>query len=78
MSKRQAPPEELVPDPQVWREFHITSMTLWRWTKDPTLGFPPVIRIRNRCYRRRSDIEAFKERMLRQAIAERSREREVA
>jgi hypothetical protein len=37
---------ELVPDPQVCREFQITSMTLWRWDHDPDLKFPPPIRIR--------------------------------
>jgi hypothetical protein len=58
----------LVPDPQVWREFGITSMTGWRWTNDPELSFPPPVRIRNRCYRSRQQIEAFKQRMLRQAM----------
>ena len=37
--------DTLVPDPQVQREFGITSMTLWRWTNDPLLGFPPPIKI---------------------------------
>jgi hypothetical protein len=34
-------PDTLVPDPLVWREFGITSMTGWRWSNDPDLGFPP-------------------------------------
>ena len=38
-----ATPEILVPDPQVWREFNVSSMTLARWTADPTLGFPPPL-----------------------------------
>ena len=29
--------EELVPDPQVVREFGITAMSLWRWDRDQTL-----------------------------------------
>jgi hypothetical protein len=39
----ELPDEEvgaLVPDPQVCREFQITSMTLWRRDHDPELKFP--------------------------------------
>jgi predicted DNA-binding transcriptional regulator AlpA len=56
--------DELVRDPQVCREFGIVSMTMWRWDHDPDFGFPPPIYIRNRKYRRRSEIEAFKQRMI--------------
>jgi hypothetical protein len=31
-------PDELVPDPQVAREFNVTLMTLWRWDRDPKLA----------------------------------------
>jgi predicted DNA-binding transcriptional regulator AlpA len=57
-------PDQLVPDPQVWREFGISSMTGWRWTRDPTLGFPPPIKIRTRCFRSRRALEEFKRRMV--------------
>ena len=67
-------PDELVPDPVVWREFGISSMTGWRWTKDPELGFPPPIKIRNRCFRSRGAIEEFKHRVMRQGIAARAGE----
>jgi hypothetical protein len=60
---------ELVPDPQVCREFHITSMTLWRWGHDPELKFPPPIRIRGRKFRYRSALEVFKRQLVRNAIA---------
>jgi predicted DNA-binding transcriptional regulator AlpA len=63
--------DSLVPDPQVWRELGISSMTGWRWTHDASLNFPPAIKIRNRCFRSRRMLEEFKSRMLRQAIAER-------
>jgi hypothetical protein len=63
---------ELVPDPQVCREFHITSMTLWRWDHDPELKFPPPIRIRGRKFRHRSALEAFKRQLIRNAIARRT------
>ena len=73
--KITAHPDELVPDPQVWRELGITSMSLWRWTNDPKLDFPPPIKIRTRCFRSRRALEAFKERMLRTAIEQRSAKR---
>jgi hypothetical protein len=72
------PVDKLVPDPQVCEEFGITSMTLWRWSRDPKLKFPQAVQINRRNYRSRRQLDEFKERMLRQAIAERSRVPEVA
>jgi predicted DNA-binding transcriptional regulator AlpA len=66
--------DPLVPDPQVWRELGITSMTGWRWSHDDTLNFPPPIQIRGRNYRSRRQLEDFKARLLRKAIATRSGE----
>jgi hypothetical protein len=66
--------DELVPDPQVIRELGITAMSLWRWDRDATLvaaGWPPPIRIRNRKFRSRRALEAFKSTMARLAIAQR-------
>jgi hypothetical protein len=71
-------PDQLVPDPQVCREFSISAMSLWRWDRDPVLNFPPRISIRGRNFRSRKQIEAFKQRLLRGAIAKRSRELEGA
>jgi hypothetical protein len=56
-------PDELVPDPQVAREFNVTLMTLWRWDRDPRLaelGWEPPVKIRRRNYRRRRSLEKFK------------------
>jgi hypothetical protein len=56
-------PDELVPDPQVAREFNVTLMTLWRWDRDPRLaelGWEPPVKIRRRNYRRRRPLEKFK------------------
>jgi hypothetical protein len=42
-------PDELVPDPQVAREFNVSLMTLWRWDRDPKLaelGWEPPVKIR--------------------------------
>lgn len=66
------PVDEFVPDPQVAKEFNVTLMTLWRWDHDPALDFPPPIKIRNRNFRSRERLDAFKERMVRVAIAARA------
>jgi hypothetical protein len=63
------PPEILVPDPQVWAEFGITSMSGDRWTKDPDLDFPPAIKVRGRNFRSRRLLEEFKANLLRKALA---------
>lgn len=65
-------PDELVPDPQVLKELSISAMALWRWDHVPALDFPPKIKIRTRNFRSRRQLEAFKARMLRSAIAERA------
>src|SRR5499427_7289931 len=64
-------PDNLIPDPVVCAEFGVTAMTLWRWTRDTELNFPPAITIRNRNFRSRKQLESFKERMLRKAIRQR-------
>jgi hypothetical protein len=69
--------DELVPDPQVWKELGITSMTGWRWTRDPDLDFPPQIKIRRRNFRSRRQLEAFKARMVRQALKQAHRSPDV-
>jgi len=65
--------DQFVPDPQVCKEFGITAMTLWRWDRDPDLGFAPRIQIRGKNYRSRQLLEKFKQRMVAKAIAERKR-----
>ena len=65
--------DPLVPGPNVDGEFNITPMTRWRWERDPRLGFPQPIKIRDRNYYRRSELNAFKERMLRQAMKARGK-----
>ncbi len=70
MSETQV--DQLIPDPVVWKELGITPMTGWRYTHDPELDFPPPIKIRNRNFRSRLLLEAFKARMLRLAIETRN------
>ena len=61
--------DELVPDPAVIKEFRITLMTIWRWSNDSDLGYPPAIKIRNRNYRSRRALDDFKARMLQRGLA---------
>jgi predicted DNA-binding transcriptional regulator AlpA len=64
--------DRLVPDSAVRQELGVTLMTLWRYTHDRNLKFPPPIKIRNRNFRSRLLLEAFKARMLRLAIEARN------
>lgn len=62
-------PDQLVPDPIVAKEFGgISLMTLYRWTNDPKLGFPPPIKIRTKNFRSRRALEDFKVRMISQRV----------
>ena len=45
------------------RRYKRSSQTRWRWSKDPELGFPKPMKIKNRLLYRRSEIEAFERRM---------------
>jgi hypothetical protein len=66
--------DEYVPDPHVAKEFHRSLMSVWRWDRDPRkaeLGWPAKIRIGNRNYRSRKQLEVFKANLLRLALAER-------
>jgi predicted DNA-binding transcriptional regulator AlpA len=64
--------DEWVPDPRVRRELGISEMTLWRWTRDAALGFPKPIKIRERNFRSRRELDAFKARMLADALRQRA------
>jgi hypothetical protein len=72
MQKSLDEAEILVPDPLVWGEFGITSMTGYRWTRDRDLNFPPAVKINGRNFRSRRALEEFKQRLLRKAIADRA------
>lgn len=40
----------------------ISDMTLWRWERDPELGWPQPIRVRGRRFYRVADLDAFLQR----------------
>lgn len=69
-------PDSFVPDPAVRREFGICEMTLTRWDADEDMDFPPAIKINNRCYRSRRLLDAFKERLMKDAIERRKADRQ--
>jgi hypothetical protein len=60
--------DTLVPDPIVRREFGVTAMTIHRWTNDPELGFPPIIKVRKRNFRSRRALEEFKKGLIARAL----------
>jgi hypothetical protein len=63
-----AVPDILVPDPLMQREFGVTAMTINRWDHNENLGFPPKIKLNGRNYRSRRALEAFKARLMAQAL----------
>jgi hypothetical protein len=70
--EQDARPDHLVPDPTIANEFSITLMTLWRWSHDENLKFPPAIKIRGKNFRSRQAVEDFKNCLLLGAIRARS------
>jgi hypothetical protein len=51
--------KRLLPDAKVRERYGVTPMTVWRWERDPTLGFPPATYIRGRKYRDEAELDAF-------------------
>jgi len=46
--------------PQVQARHNRSHVTIWRWARDPALGFPQPIQINRLNYRRLADLEAWK------------------
>ena len=45
--------------PQVQARYQKSHVTLWRWVRDPDLGFPAPMQINRLNYWRLSDLEAW-------------------
>lgn len=45
--------------PQVQTRYQKSHVTIWRWMRDPALGFPAPIQINRMNYWRLSDLEAW-------------------
>jgi predicted DNA-binding transcriptional regulator AlpA len=56
--------DEYLTGPEVARRYKRSAQTRWRWSKDPELGFPKPIKIKNRLFYRKSEIETFDRRMM--------------
>jgi hypothetical protein len=79
---KQAPNQfdEWVPDVKVRSEFDISHMTIHRWDEDPELaklGWPPPIKLKDRKYRSRQQLEQFKKTMLETALKDRKQQHKV-
>jgi len=51
--------DEYLTGPDLDRRYKRSSQTRWRWSKDPSLGFPKPIRIKGRLLYRKSEIEEW-------------------
>jgi predicted DNA-binding transcriptional regulator AlpA len=57
------PTEEYLTGRDLDCRYRRSPQTRWRWSKDPELGFPKPIKIKNRLLYRRSEIEEWERRM---------------
>ena len=48
-----------LPARAVWERYGVTSMTLWRWTRDPEMGFPRPFYLGRYRYFRIAELEAW-------------------
>jgi hypothetical protein len=62
----------LLPDPVVARRYGVHPHTLRRWDKNPDLGFPPVVVVNNRRYRKIAELDAWDIRNSREAASRRA------
>jgi hypothetical protein len=58
MPKPTPPQRALIPDRLVAERYGRSTKTIARWADDPAMGFPPVIRLRNR-YRDAMALDAW-------------------
>jgi predicted DNA-binding transcriptional regulator AlpA len=51
--------EQFLPARHVWQRYSISDMTLWRWLRNPELGFPQPIKIGRHRYWRLADLVSW-------------------
>lgn len=61
-AQRKRRPKKLIPNKLVCKRYSVCPMTIDRWRRDPTLGFPPGYRIRERNYQDEAELDEFDER----------------
>jgi predicted DNA-binding transcriptional regulator AlpA len=50
---------DFLPARRVWERYGVTSMTLWRWLRDESIGFPQPVYIGRFRYFRIAELEAW-------------------
>ena len=76
MSPKEERARNLLPDPLVCRRYNVTAMTLWRWDRDTSLGFPQPHRIRKRKYRDEAELERWERERASKPVSAKQPERE--
>ena len=69
MAQTQTTEDRYLPARQVWERYGVSDMTLWRWLRDPSKGFPQPIRIGRYRYWPLSELVAFERRQARKVPA---------
>lgn len=54
---------ELLSGPEVQARYRRSHVTIWRWSRNTSLGFPKPFRINGYKFWRRSDLEAWEKRL---------------
>lgn len=60
-NSKSSNPTELLSGPEVQVRYRRSHVTIWRWTRDPDLGFPAPLRINGYKYWRLADLEAWEQ-----------------
>lgn len=50
---------DFLPARRVWERYGVTSMTLWRWLRDESIGFPQPVYIGRFRYFRIAELETW-------------------
>jgi predicted DNA-binding transcriptional regulator AlpA len=51
--------QDFFPARRVWERYGVTSMTLWRWIRDPEMNFPRPVYLGRFRYWRIAELEAW-------------------
>jgi hypothetical protein len=69
MPKDQTPQRRLSSTRSTAEFFDVCTRTIERWRRDPDLGFPTPIVINGRNYHDAEELEAFRAKLMRRALA---------
>ena len=60
---------EFLTGPQVAQRYQKSHVTIWRWTRDPDLGFPKPIQINRHNFWRLAELQEWEDAQARKAVA---------